>query len=155
MPTFEITLPDGRKMRPRADSEADAMSGAQQWWEAHGSKETATPPPPERTDDLAQLYPSGSRMDMAPDAPLEGFARAVAQGLTFSYGDEMAAAAGSLPNLVTGGRYGKSYRDILNEQRDDEVEYTSRYPDAAAGGEAGGRRAAAGGAGAAGRGRRG
>src|SRR5262245_14545003 len=144
MPTFEITLPDGRKMRARADSEADAMSGAQQWWVAHGSKETATAPAPERTDDLAQLYPSGSPMDMAPDAPLEGFARAVAQGLTFSYGDEIAAAAGSLPNLVTGGRYGKSYRDILNEQRDDEVEYTSRYPDAAAVGEAGGRLAASG-----------
>lgn len=72
------------------------------------------------------------------DAPVADFADQVGQGFFANYGDEIAAALGSLPNLVTGGRYGKDRQTILREFRERERKFEQEYPQAATVGELGG-----------------
>lgn len=65
-------------------------------------------------------------------------AEKIGQGAFMSYGDEIAALAGSLPHVITGGRFGKSRQEILDEVRGREKEFEADHPVAAAAGELGG-----------------
>ena len=71
----------------------------------------------------------------ADKTPLLGFVEALGNGAFANWGDEASAAAGSVPNLVTGGKLGKDYRTILNETRDRRKLYAEEHPDAARVGE--------------------
>jgi hypothetical protein len=53
------------------------------------------------------------------------------QGVFANYGDEIAATAGALPNIITGGRLGKSRSDILNDIREREQRFDEENPIAA------------------------
>jgi hypothetical protein len=83
----------------------------------------------------------GSRQTRAPLDNWEygaGLAEKVGQGFFANYGDELAAAMGSLANTVTGGRYGKTRQEILDDIRAREADFEERHPIAAKAGEFGG-----------------
>lgn len=146
MPTFEIGLPDGRKMRADAENEADALAGAQAWWAQQQAAPTpgSTPaaaedqrpaPEPERTD----WGGMPSTEDMASDrGSITDFAERAGNSFLMNWGDEVAATAGALPNMVTGGAYGKDRKTILKEIRDRQKRYAEEDPRGAAVAEVGG-----------------
>ncbi len=152
MPQFTIELPDGRKMRTEAANEADALAGAQAWYaasapaaeepvsEAAGARAAAGLQSYKPEPTLAELYPSGSPVELPPgtDAPVADFAQKVAQGVFANYADEIGATAGALPNILTGGYVGRSRKEILDEIRGREKQFEKEHPAAAAVGEIGG-----------------
>lgn len=152
MPVFEIQTPDGRTLDIEADDEGAAIRGAQQWHAANpsqkadparGSRAAATDQrPPEMLSDAERYGPSYSGglpgNDTASRAPLmpwlEGVARSAAQGATFGYGDEIAAALGSVGARLPWGS-GKSRQEILNEIRGQEKAFAESNPGSALTGE--------------------
>jgi hypothetical protein len=147
MPQFTIQLPDGRTMVAEAPSEAEAMAGAQSWYAdnpaasaaagARGASEL------QGYQSEADMYPSAaeamsSPQALAPISNLTDIAQKVAQGVSAGYADELGAAAGSLPNLITGGRYGRTRQEILDEIRGRERTFETEHPEMAGAAELGG-----------------
>lgn len=145
MPEYSIGLPDGRTMKVEATSEREALDGVQQWWTqqqapAPSNNPGDTPAAGARAAAGLQSYglPDGPEQDaewramgwLPPeeDANAADFAQKVGQGFFSNFGDEIAAAAGSLPNLLTGGRYGRTREEILREVRARERNFDEEYP---------------------------
>ena len=152
MPEYDIRLPDGRTVTVRAPSPEAAQSGVRDWWSqqqraepgyASGNvaSEARGPVPPP-----ASPYPTGDGKTRPRDAEQEREWRAsgwlpagedantadvaakVGQGFFANWGDEIAATAGALPNIITGGRIGRDRQTILQELRDRERALEEQHP---------------------------
>jgi hypothetical protein len=144
MPVYTIELPDGRTMRAEAGSEAEALEGAQSWWAQQQAGVTDTPgsDPAAGSRAAAELQDYRPELPLGPQtgeaagtdaarAPLGGFLRSLAQGLTFNYGDEAEAA-------IRAPFSPRSRQEILDEVRAEGKQYAEDFPSAAGAGEIGG-----------------
>lgn len=138
MPKYMIGLPDGRTMEAEAANEAEALAGAQSWYAGQQQKPKAETPPaaPPPAYGYETSIPTWEQMGDKTSAA--DFADQIGQGFFMNYGDELAAAAGALPNILTGGRYGKPRQQILDEFRQREATFEKEHPGAATIGELGG-----------------
>jgi hypothetical protein len=97
------------------------------------------PPPPDGFEMIGADAPAAVSAEPVPETPdpdakpqtwadyAEGLAQKVAQGVTFNFGDEAAAAAGSVFGL--GPMFGgKDYRTILDEVHKREADFTKANP---------------------------
>jgi hypothetical protein len=126
------------------------------------SDRTDIPPPPPGFD-LIPPPPAGFEMIAEPSTPsvspaagaraaaeeqpmprdrstldyITGLARQAAQGVTYNYGDEVAATLGAVGGKLPGG-HGKDRETLLRELRGEEAEFKRENPKAALGAEIGG-----------------
>ncbi len=151
MPTFEIGLPDGRKMRANAETEADALAGAQAWWAqqqaapaagstpAAGARAAAEDQRPVPEPDRADWGGMPTPEDMASDrGNIPNLAERFGNSFMMNWGDEVAATAGALPNLLTRGAVGKDRQTILRDIRERQKRYAEEDPRGAAGADVAG-----------------
>lgn len=157
MPEYTIGLPDGRKMRLEAASESEAIAGAQAWWTQQQAAGPVIPNGPGNTPAAGARAAAGTQSHGLPEdeaqeaqwramgwLPREenpnaaDVAQKFGQGFFANWGDEIAATAGSLPNVLTGGRYGKPRAEILREIRQRERDFDEAFPGLAASAEVAG-----------------
>jgi hypothetical protein len=143
MPVYTIELPDGRTMQAEAGSESEAIAGAQAWWaEQRAAARSPGSDPAAGARAAAELQDYRPEAPLGPvtgeaagtdatRAPLGGFLRSLAQGLTFNYGDEAEAA-------IRAPFSSRSRQEILDEVRSENQRYAEEFPSAAGAGEIGG-----------------
>jgi len=67
-------------------------------------------------------------MEASQGSNIADFAERAGNSFMLNYGDEVAATAGALPNILTGGRAGKDRQTILREIRDRQKRYAEERP---------------------------
>lgn len=127
---IQIKGPDGNIYQFPDDTSDDVMLGAMR--KQFGAPAPVAAPVNDGSGGVGPDYEAIG----ADKTPLLGFVEALGNGAFANWGDEASAAAGSVPNLITGGNLGKDYRTILNETRDRRKLYAEEHPDAARVGEA-------------------
>lgn len=123
MPVFTIQAPDGRKIKIEAGDQETAMRGAQEWAASNPAQTSATPPAGARpgTPEYAAWAGERARSQVAagerPNLPQvsnhqttqSSILDPVVQGMTFGWGDEMAAAMTGAGAAMQGGDFGNTY----------------------------------------------
>lgn len=141
MPTYTIQLPDGRTMRAEAPDEATALAGAQEWFAANprapaaaadggAFRQTSSPPIP--NDDGSWNPPSGPRQPTGWERANEmmgGTQGAILNGLTFGFGDEIAAGLLSpIAALQDGTSLGTAYGTERDRLRAEQQQFAQEHP---------------------------
>lgn len=134
MPEYDIRLPDGRTVTVRAADPEAAQAGVRDWW----AKQQPAPEASAAQTEAEAMPSAMDAMQMAPDANVADVAAKVGQGFFLNWGDEIAATAGALPNIVSGGRWGRDRATILAELRERERKLEAEHPGLAAGAEVAG-----------------